>query len=250
MKPSVFIFGGAAVVLIGLGAFAGRTDATAQPDREPAALAERRGYAIGYDMGARGLQGLRADGVDFDTEALIRGFADAMRDTDPTALTIDEVGLVLQDLESEVQTRLAEERIENDPVFRALAEQNRERSRAFVQEFAARPGVKATENGQLYEIIKAGDGEQAGMGDLVTVSYRGELIDGYVWAEASRAQVKVSNLMKGGGEILRRMRVGDRWRIVIPPELGFGLGGRNPDIGPNEALIAELELHAFEKPGE
>lgn len=46
------------------------------------------------------------------------------------------------------------------------------------------------------------------------------------------------------------MKPGAKWRIVIPPELGYGERGAGKKIGPNETLIFELELiKVIEKPG-
>ena len=41
------------------------------------------------------------------------------------------------------------------------------------------------------------------------------------------------------------MRVGARWQIVVPPELAHGAGGRMPKIGPNESVVAIVELVAI-----
>jgi len=253
MHRSVFVFAGAVLVLVGLAAYAGRATAPApaagQPAHDADALAERYGFAIGYDMGSRGIKGIEADGVQYDPEALLRGFSEAVRKEGPSMLTLDEITLTLQDLESEVRTRIAEERYENDPVFRALADQNMQESQAFLERFAAEPGVKKTENGQSYKVIESGSGPQAQMGDIITASYRGVLRNGYEWAEDAHARIRISRLLRGGGKILKRMRVGDHWVVAIPPELGFGLGGRDPDIGPNEVLILQIHLLDVEKPG-
>jgi len=46
------------------------------------------------------------------------------------------------------------------------------------------------------------------------------------------------------------MHVGDRWRVVIPPQLAYGEHGALPRIGPNEALVFEIELLDIKSPAD
>ena len=48
-------------------------------------------------------------------------------------------------------------------------------------------------------------------------------------------------------QTLEKMRAGDRWVLVLPPEQAFGLAGRDPDVGPNETIIVDVELHEIEE---
>jgi FKBP-type peptidyl-prolyl cis-trans isomerase FklB len=38
------------------------------------------------------------------------------------------------------------------------------------------------------------------------------------------------------------MPVGSKWRVFVPPELGYGEQGAGAKIGPNETLVFEIEL--------
>jgi FKBP-type peptidyl-prolyl cis-trans isomerase len=49
-------------------------------------------------------------------------------------------------------------------------------------------------------------------------------------------------------EALPLMKVGDKSRIVCPPELAYGAHGAPPKIGPQSTLNFEVELVAI-KPG-
>jgi FKBP-type peptidyl-prolyl cis-trans isomerase len=44
------------------------------------------------------------------------------------------------------------------------------------------------------------------------------------------------------------MRVGDRWKVVIPPQLAYGEYGQLPRIGPNEALVFDIQLLSIASP--
>ena len=57
----------------------------------------------------------------------------------------------------------------------------------------------------------------------------------------------VDQILPGLREALLLMRRGDRWRIVLPPELAFGEAGAGADIGPNETIIVELEVVAIQR---
>jgi len=51
----------------------------------------------------------------------------------------------------------------------------------------------------------------------------------------------------GAQAVLRKMRVGDRWYVAIPPEQAFGSRGLQPNIGPNEAVIVDVEVLEVKK---
>ncbi|MFY7876166.1 MAG: FKBP-type peptidyl-prolyl cis-trans isomerase, partial [Pirellula sp.] len=54
--------------------------------------------------------------------------------------------------------------------------------------------------------------------------------------------IEVKGDLPGLSEAFQRMKVGDKWVITLPPNLAYGEGGADPDIGPNEVLIFEIEL--------
>jgi FKBP-type peptidyl-prolyl cis-trans isomerase FklB len=80
----------------------------------------------------------------------------------------------------------------------------------------------------------------------VTVNYRGMLTDGTefdsTWARGQPVSFAVNNVIRGWQDVIPRMHVGDRWKVVIPPQLAYGKHGALPRIGPNEALVFEIEL--------
>ena len=84
------------------------------------------------------------------------------------------------------------------------------------------------------------------MTSVVTVNYRGMLIDGTefdsTWAHGAPVSFTVDKVLPGWRDVIPRMHVGDRWKVVIPPQLAYGENGQLPRIGPNEALVFEIEL--------
>ncbi len=121
-----------------------------------------------------------------------------------------------------------------------------------------------TETGLQYLIYEAGTGDIPEKGDILVVHYTGTLEDGSKF-DSSRDRDKPFEFPLGMGRVIRgwdegfsSMRVGDKRRLIIPPELGYGSRdmGRIP---PNSTLIFDVELleikkpfvdHDFELPGE
>jgi FKBP-type peptidyl-prolyl cis-trans isomerase FklB len=83
----------------------------------------------------------------------------------------------------------------------------------------------------------------------VTVNYRGMLVDGTefdsTWAHGAPVSFTVDKVISGWQDVIPLMHVGDRWKVVIPPQLAYGETGALPRIGPNEALVFEIELLAI-----
>lgn len=116
----------------------------------------------------------------------------------------------------------------------------------FLMDNAAKEGVTVTASGLQYRVIEAGDGPGlSAPEDVVTVSYRGWLIDGTVFDETDPGQTiefPADGLIAGWVEALSLMNVGDTWELVIPAELGYGAFGAGGVIPPNQTLVFEMEL--------
>lgn len=200
-------------------------------------------YAVGYEAGSYILERIEADGVEFDIDALLAGLEDALRGS-PARLSEARIRMLLQRLEEEVRGREAAGMLESDPVFRALAEENKKRGDAFRKTFGEKDGVVALDDGVLYEVIASGAGASPKMGDTVRVTFDAETIDGARFAVGRDVEVVIDDLFDGARDVLQRMKPGDRWVVVFPPEGAFGLAGRGEDVGPHETIVADIELHS------
>ena len=126
------------------------------------------------------------------------------------------------------------------------ATDNRDEGEAFLAQNAERDGVVTLPSGLQYEVLAQGDGATPRRRSTVVVHYSGTLIDGtpfdssYSRGEPSR--FPVNRVIPGWTEALRRMRVGDKWRLFVPADLAYGDQGAGPLIGPGSALIFEVEL--------
>ena len=119
-------------------------------------------------------------------------------------------------------------------------------NKRFLADYAARPGVKKTQSGLMYRVIKAGTGPTVQKdNDIVTVFYKGSLITGKVFDQTKPeepAQFPADGLIPGWVEALKLMKTGDTWEIVVPADLGYGSEGAGSDIPPDQTLVFTMSL--------
>ena len=98
------------------------------------------------------------------------------------------------------------------------------------------------------EFLKFGTGPAAEAGQIVVAHYTGWLTDGKKFdssvdrKEPFETAAGVGQVIQGWDIALLRMRVGDKVKVTIPPELGYGASGAAGVIPPNATLIFEMEL--------
>jgi FKBP-type peptidyl-prolyl cis-trans isomerase len=119
----------------------------------------------------------------------------------------------------------------------------------FLADYAARKGVTKLPDGLMYRVIKAGDGPKPQKdNDVVTVYYKGSLINGKVFDQTKPQepiQFPVGGVIPGWIEALKLMKTGDTWELAIPAELGYGADGGD-SIPPNQTLIFTVTLAKVE----
>lgn len=228
------------VSLVTLQACNEKTDtaaSTAAPAAETVALdttEQRLSYGIAYGLGQRMAQ----DGVPMNVAAFSEGFRHGVEGT-AARMTDEEIAAEMQAFQEKMVA-------EQQATQAALGEANSVAAAAFLEENKAREGVVVTESGLQYEVLEAGEGAKPGPEDTVEVHYRGTLVDGTEfdssYGRGQTVSFGVGQVIAGWTEALQLMPVGSKYRLVIPPELGYGAGGAGQMIGPNAALIFEVEL--------
>jgi len=200
---------------------------------EPASDAGKVSYGMGYALGGA-VQGQIPGEVDNDQ--LLAGVRDALNG-DERRVSDDAFRSALANVREKAQDRA-----------RATAEENLAKAQAFLEENAKREGVAVTESGLQYKELAAGDGDgrSPAAQDTVVVHYTGKLADGTTF-DSSRergepAQFRLDEVLPGWTEGVQMMEVGDRWRLWLPPDLGYGAQGAGQAIPPNSALVFDVEL--------
>lgn len=101
------------------------------------------------------------------------------------------------------------------------------------------------------EKLMEGTGPSPRRGDSVTVHYTGWLEDGTKF-DSSVDRREPFSFVLGAGQVIEgwdkgvaTMRVGDKVRLSIPPELAYGEHGYPGAIPPRATLIFEVELLAI-----
>lgn len=130
-----------------------------------------------------------------------------------------------------------------------LANKNAMDGEAFRIEFAKKDGVTELPSGLLYEVITMGNGAKPTMKDKVLCHYHGTNINGEVFDSSVQRKVPASfpleNVIKGWAEGVMLMPVGSKFRLVIPPHLGYKDREISKELGPQSTMIFEIELMAI-----
>ncbi len=167
-------------------------------------------------------------------------------------LNVDLLAEAMRDLLAEGDLKIKQE--ECDPMIQAYmqtAKQKKgeaamQKGKDFLAENAKKEGVVTLPSGLQYQVIKEGTGDKPGLTEKVSTHYHGTLIDGTVFDSSvdrgTPAQFNVNQVIPGWTEALQLMPVGSKWKLFIPSELAYGDRGAGGSIGPNEALVFEVEL--------
>jgi len=241
----------AMMMALGLGLYAGAAcgqDAGA----ELTDMKQKASYGVGLNIG----RSMKAQGLSLDADVLARGIKDGLAGG-KTLLTDEQLDAVMQEFQKEMLAKKAAadpalaQRIAADE---ALAAKNQKEGAAFLAANKAKEGVQTTPSGLQYKVIKAGAGASPKDTDVVTTHYRGTLIDGTEfdssYTRGEPATFPVTGVIPGWTEALKRMKVGDKWQLVIPAELAYGANPRpGGPIGPNSTLIFDIELLGVQPAG-
>ena len=219
---------------------------------ETAEECEELSYAFGVDVGSN----IRRNNFAIQYHWLLKGFQDAWEES--TEISQENVKKFLQHY-----------------FWVTLPAEAAERSAKWLEKMEKKSGVKKTESGLLYKVVKAGDMTKAAQNDedVVKVHYVGKLQDGTIF-DASRFENRskeqqdmirlqqpslfdekgnllepsepiefpLNRVIKGWTEGMKLVGPGGKIKLYIPADLAYGRRGGGQLIGPNEALEFEVEL--------
>lgn len=185
-----------------------------------------------YTMGVRfGNNSKMLQLTDHELDVLAAGLKDAAKGE---TLKIDP-----QEFQAKVP-QLIRGRMDN------LAKVEKEKGKAFLEKFTKEEGVKTTESGLAYKVLKEGTGATPTEEDTVEVHYHGTLLDGTVFDSSVERDKKITfplnRVIKGWTEGLQLMKEGGKTKFVIPSDLAYGDTGAMPKIPGGATLVFDVEL--------
>jgi FKBP-type peptidyl-prolyl cis-trans isomerase FklB len=195
---------------------------------------QRISYTIGLNIG----RDFVSQDVEIDTAALMAGVRDGLGGQTPR-LSDDEM---LAEVKSFREAMMAKQEAKQKEV----AAKNLSEGAAFLAKNAKEPGVVVRESGLQYKVLKEGTGPLPTADSIVSVHYRGTLLDGSEFDSSYERNepltLPVGGVIPGWTEALTLMKEGSKWQLYIPAALAYGEAGAPPAIGPNATLLFEVEL--------
>jgi FKBP-type peptidyl-prolyl cis-trans isomerase FkpA len=203
---------------------------------------EKYSYMLGLDVGNE----FKRMDTDIDFNAFLWGVRDMANGRPPllSSETLDSVKMEFSALMMQSPQGQAMQK-----EIREAGDRNLKAAEAFLAGNKKKPGVFTTASGLQYAVIKKGSGPRPKATDRVKVNYVGTLLDGKEFdssiGRGEPAVFDLAGIIPGWKEALQLMKTGSKYKLFIPPSLGYGANPNGPG-GPNSLLIFEVELLGIE----
>ena len=212
---------------------------------QPGPIDDRVAYAIGYSAGRRSHDRVHDDGRTANDLLVLKGFIDGLDDHDP-AYPRQEVQTAFGEFQLYTQQHRAEKLYAENPAFRKRADDDQQKSRQLLDQNAEIAGVEVRPDGVQQQLLVSGTGRLVGNAHTVMLrNLRVCLPDGTLIkaTEADKPEsFDIADALPALSDAMRAMRVGTKVRVWLPPDKAYGLIGKPPVIGPNQAVGYEFEL--------
>jgi FKBP-type peptidyl-prolyl cis-trans isomerase len=208
--------------------------AACQPGKENNAQLKTQKDSMSYAVGRDIVRNLKRQSIEINPDALYRGIMD-MYTGAQGPLTDSQSLLISAALRKQMMAKHAEERS-------LQVDKNRKDGAAFLETNRKNKEVVCLPSGLQYTVLKTGTGPKPGNGQMVTLDYRGTLIDGTEFERNDTGKFSMDGVIKGWAEALKLMPVGSKWRLFIPADLAYGERGAGQSVPPGAALIFDVEL--------
>ena len=205
------------------------------PEEPPVALENdesKASYSLGFDVASGMRDRLQSD---IDAPAFVAGVEDALARAE-RRVSEEEAQRTLTAMADKERAKAEEKMAETSAAAAAYLESNK-----------SEEGVVVLDSGLQYKILTpaAEDAAKPSATDTIVAHYHGTLIDGTVFDSSvdrgEPATFPLNRVIPGWTEGLQLMGIGAKWRLFIPPELGYGPRPAG-QIPPNSALVFDVEL--------
>ena len=200
-------------------------------------------YAVGLSMSGQ----LKSNFSEVNKAILAQGIRNGL---DSTNLLIDAKDMqeVLSGyFKKKQQAQMEERQAAASKAAEAKFGENKKAGEDFLEANKSKKGVKTTESGIQYIVLKEGSGEKpAGSTTKVKVHYHGTNIAGNIFDSSvdrgTPSTFALNQVIKGWTEGVQLMNEGAKYKFFIPQELAYGAQQKGENIKPFSTLIFEIEL--------
>ena len=172
--------------------------------------------------------------LNLDTNAILLGIQGAFNGEEPP---LDENKTM------EMITKMQEDK------FRLESQTNLKEAEAFLAAHAKEEGTIVLEQDKLqFTRLADGTGQACSEQDTPIVKYKGSYLNGETFGEISKGEpICLEDTIAGLRQAVVGMKVGEKRKVYIHPDLGYGVGSR---FSPNALLTFEIALEGIEKAAE
>lgn len=185
-----------------------------------------------YSFGLKIAMGLKSDGVKSLNYALLTQAMDDVFNGRALKVTDEQAGATISGFLKKI----------SEAKFAAAKDSGIN----FLNNNKKNPKITTLPSGLQYEVITLGTGAKPTASDVVTVNYRGTLVNGIQFDSSYDRRepltLPLNNVIPGWTEGVQLMPIGSKFRFYIPYQLGYGDRGAGKDIPPYSALIFDIEL--------
>lgn len=197
------------------------TATQSQPEVDIKKLSEAFGHFIGKN--------LKSSGLNFDIDNLIQGIKDGVAGK-PAPMNEKEYEKGMMALQ--------------EKALKKLAEDNLKAANDYLKTNIAKGNVVELVPGKLqYMVLEQGKGATVQEHGSPSIQYKGAYIDGTVFGSSEESggplTLSLDQTIPGFAKALVGMKEGEKRRIFVHPELGYGTSGHLP---PNSLLIFDVEI--------
>ncbi|MFM2486678.1 FKBP-type peptidyl-prolyl cis-trans isomerase [Celerinatantimonas yamalensis] len=207
--------------------------------------AQKQAYVLGASMSRYVDQVLKQQeklGLKLERSYVIAGMQDGL--TDKIQLSDKQMQSTLQGLKKQL-IKLSEAKAEK------AAAKNKADGEKFLVDNAKKAGVKTTKSGLEYKVLKKGSGPRPSADDIVTVNYKGTLVNGTEFDSSYKrgkpVTFKLDQVIPGWTEGVQLMHEGAKYAFYIPAKLAYG-SQANGQIPADSTLIFDVELLKVKHP--
>ncbi len=211
-------------------------------------LIRKASIVLVYNQLGRMLIQLKSDGIELDQEQALEGARRAIAG-EPLGVSIEEARTVMMQLKKQADASQAKRQEEMMAKMKELAATNKAEGEAYLAKNATKEGVQTLEGGVQYEVMVAGTGPKPKPTDKVKINYHGTFVNGKVFdstieppqgREPKPYEAPANAFVDGFNTAIQAMPVGSKWKISIPSDQAYKMGGRGME--PNKTLIFEVEM--------